>query len=126
MALNLLQISQCSAGGATVLGCAFRSIRGDELWTKTSRKFRRAKNVLVLALLSEGHACLFSKSACGLYLGDTDGRISESLDFGETWKTIAQTGPVSKGDHYRLIGRQRPDRETSERGLGHARRAPPT
>lgn len=43
-----------------------------------------------------------------LYAGDTDGQIFESRDGGDSWRIIFETGPVSKGEHYRGLMKGRP------------------
>lgn len=42
-----------------------------------------------------------------VYAGDTDGQIFESRDGGESWEIIFETGPVSKGEHYRGLAKGR-------------------
>ena len=43
----------------------------------------------------------------GLYTADTDGQIFESLDGGNTWEIIADVAPVSKGEFYRGLVKDR-------------------
>ena len=43
-----------------------------------------------------------------LYAADTDGQVFESLNEGETWTVIADVPPVSKGEFYRALVRERP------------------
>jgi photosystem II stability/assembly factor-like uncharacterized protein len=43
-----------------------------------------------------------------VYAADTDGQIFESRDGGDTWQIIAEAGPVSKGDQYRGLAKNRP------------------
>jgi hypothetical protein len=44
---------------------------------------------------------------CGLYAADTDGQIFESLDEGETWCIVADVAPVSKGEFYKGLRKDR-------------------
>jgi photosystem II stability/assembly factor-like uncharacterized protein len=39
---------------------------------------------------------------------DTDGQIYESMDGGDRWSVVAETGPVSKGEQYRGLAKGRP------------------
>lgn len=43
-----------------------------------------------------------------VYAGDTDGQVFESRDGGESWHIIAEVGPMSKGDFYRGLAKNRP------------------
>lgn len=43
-----------------------------------------------------------------VYAGDSDGQVFESRDGGETWHIIAEVGPMSKGDFYRGLAKNRP------------------
>jgi len=43
-----------------------------------------------------------------LFAADTDGQIFESRDGGDSWHMITETGPVSKGDFYMSMSRNRP------------------
>lgn len=68
----------------------------------------------LLGGLPDGQRALFSalsieSSAAGtsLYTADTDGQVYESLDEGETWSVIADVPPVSKGEFYRALVRER-------------------
>jgi photosystem II stability/assembly factor-like uncharacterized protein len=43
----------------------------------------------------------------GLYAADTDGQVFESLDGGDSWCIIADVAPVSKGEFYRGLVKDR-------------------
>jgi photosystem II stability/assembly factor-like uncharacterized protein len=43
-----------------------------------------------------------------VYAGDSDGQIFESRDGGDHWHMIAEVGPMSKGDFYRALAKNRP------------------
>jgi photosystem II stability/assembly factor-like uncharacterized protein len=43
-----------------------------------------------------------------VYAGDSDGQLFESRDGGDHWRIIAEIGPLSKGDFYRGLARNRP------------------
>jgi photosystem II stability/assembly factor-like uncharacterized protein len=43
----------------------------------------------------------------GLYAADTDGQVFESLDGGDHWTIIADVAPVSKGEFYRGLKKDR-------------------
>jgi photosystem II stability/assembly factor-like uncharacterized protein len=43
----------------------------------------------------------------GLYAADTDGQVFESLDGGDNWTIIADVAPVSKGEFYRGLKKDR-------------------
>lgn len=45
---------------------------------------------------------------CAVYAADTDGQIFESCDGGDTWRVVAEAAPVSKGDQYRGLAKNRP------------------
>ena len=47
------------------------------------------------------------KDGYALYAADTDGLVFESLDEGNHWTIIAEVPPVSKGEFYRALARDR-------------------
>ena len=47
------------------------------------------------------------KGGYALYAADTDGLVFESLDEGEHWTIVAEVPPVSKGEFYRALARDR-------------------
>ena len=49
----------------------------------------------------------FVSAVTALYAADTDGQVFESLNEGETWTVIADVPPVSKGEFYRALVRDR-------------------
>jgi photosystem II stability/assembly factor-like uncharacterized protein len=68
----------------------------------------------LLGGLPDGQRALFSAltiEACentyGLYAADTDGQLFESRDGGDAWSIIADVAPVSKGEFYRGLAKQR-------------------
>jgi hypothetical protein len=68
----------------------------------------------LLGGLPNGQRALFSAltieawpGGCALYAADTDGQVFESIDEGETWTMIAEVPPVSKGEFYRALARDR-------------------
>ncbi len=80
-----------------------RSRDGGKTWQRLRTGLpsggRPAFGALTLAAWPGGYA---------LYAGDTDGQIFESRDEGESWEIIFETGPVSKGEHYRGLAKGRP------------------
>jgi len=68
----------------------------------------------LLGGLPDGQRALFSavtieawKSGYSLYTADTDGQVFESLDGGDRWSIIADVAPVSKGEFYRGLVKNR-------------------
>jgi photosystem II stability/assembly factor-like uncharacterized protein len=68
----------------------------------------------LLGGLPNGQRALFSaitvstsEEGSALYAADTDGQIFESLDLGDSWTVIADVPPVSKGEFYRALVRER-------------------
>lgn len=47
-----------------------------------------------------------------VYAVDSDGTVYESLDNGDAWRVVADTPPVSKGEQYRGLAKNRPQRMT--------------
>ena len=68
----------------------------------------------LLGGLPNGQRALFSaitieawKGGYSLHAADTDGQVFESLDGGDTWEIIADVAPVSKGEFYRGLVKNR-------------------
>jgi len=68
----------------------------------------------LLGGLPDGQRALFGgltieayPGGTSLYAADTDGQVFESLDEGDTWTVIADVPPVSKGEFYRALVRER-------------------
>ena len=68
----------------------------------------------LLGGLPDGQRALFSgltiaswPGGSALYAADTDGQVFESLDKGEHWRIIADVDPVSKGEFYRGLIKDR-------------------
>lgn len=68
----------------------------------------------LLGGLPDGQRALFSaltiaawEGGSALYAADTDGQVFESLDGGERWTIIADVPPVSKGEFYRGLIKDR-------------------
>lgn len=68
----------------------------------------------LLGGLPDGQRALFSaltietwSDGYALYAGDTDGQIFESRDGGDTWTIIADVAPLSKGEFYKGLVRDR-------------------
>jgi photosystem II stability/assembly factor-like uncharacterized protein len=80
-----------------------RSRDGGRSWERLLNGFpdgqRPAIGAMTLEAWDGGYA---------LYAGDTDGQIFESRDGGDSWRIIFETGPVSKGEHYRGLLKGRP------------------
>jgi photosystem II stability/assembly factor-like uncharacterized protein len=80
-----------------------RSRDGGRSWERLLNGFpdgqRPAIGAMTLAAWDDGYA---------LYAGDTDGQVFESRDGGDSWRIIFETGPVSKGEHYRGLEKGRP------------------
>jgi photosystem II stability/assembly factor-like uncharacterized protein len=69
----------------------------------------------LLGGLPDGQRALFSAltvdawdGGSALYAADTDGQVFESRDNGDSWTIIADVAPVSKGEFYRALVRERP------------------
>jgi len=68
----------------------------------------------LLGGLPNGQRALFSAltieawpGGCALYAVDTDGQIFDSTDQGDSWTMIAEVPPVSKGEFYRALAKDR-------------------
>lgn len=69
----------------------------------------------LLGGLPDGQRALYGALSLEAWAGgyrivaaDSDGQIFESLDGGDHWSVVAETGPVSKGDQYRGLAKGRP------------------
>ena len=69
----------------------------------------------LLGGLPDGQRAVFSAltveawgGGSALYAADTDGQVFESRDNGDRWTIIADVPPVSKGEFYRALMRDRP------------------
>ncbi|MPZ56787.1 MAG: hypothetical protein GEU91_09900 [Rhizobiales bacterium] len=84
--------------------------------TKIARSRDGAKNwERLLGGLPDGQRAIFSAMTLeawdggfAVYAGDTDGQIFESRDGGDRWHMIVEVGPMSKGDFYRGLAKNRP------------------
>jgi len=83
-------------------GKILRSRDGGVTWTRLLGGLPNGQRAVFSALTIE-----VSPSGTGLYAADTDGQVFESLDQGETWTVIADVPPVSKGEFYRALVRER-------------------
>ena len=68
----------------------------------------------LLGGLPDGQRALFSaltveawQGGAALYAVDTDGQIFESTDEGDRWSIVAEVAPVSKGEFYRALAKDR-------------------
>lgn len=80
-----------------------RSRDGGRSWERLLHGFPDGQRPAIGAMTLEAW-----DSGYALYAGDTDGQIFESRDGGDTWRIIFETGPVSKGEHYRGLLKGRP------------------
>ena len=69
----------------------------------------------LLGGLPDGQRALFSaisidawKGGTAIFAVDTDGQVFQSLDGGDHWTIIADVAPVSKGEFYRGLAKNRP------------------
>ena len=84
-------------------GKILRSTDGGASWTRLLGGLPDGQRAVFSALTIET-----SSAGTGLYAADTDGQVFESLNEGETWTVIADVPPVSKGEFYRALVRERP------------------
>jgi hypothetical protein len=84
-------------------GKILRSRDGGATWTRLLGGLPNGQRAVFSALTIEA-----TGAGTGLYAADTDGQVFESLDDGETWTVIADVPPVSKGEFYRALVRDRP------------------
>lgn len=84
-------------------GKILRSRDGGATWTRLLGGLPDGQRAVFSGLTIEA-----SGSRTALYAADTDGQVFESLNEGETWTVIADVPPVSKGEFYRALVRERP------------------
>ena len=83
-------------------GKMFRSRDAGETWERLLGGLPNGQRATFGALTIEVHG-----NGYGLYAADTDGQIFESLDGGDNWCIIADVAPVSKGEFYRGLVKDR-------------------
>ncbi len=79
-----------------------RSRDGGNTWERLLGGLPDGQRALFSALSIEAHA-----DGASLYTADTDGQVFESLDHGDHWTIIADVAPVSKGEFYRALVKDR-------------------
>jgi hypothetical protein len=94
---------------------------GRRIGTRSARRGKIARSrdggntwQRLLGGLPNGQRALFSAltieawpGGSALYAVDTDGEVFESTDEGDNWTIIAEVPPVSKGEFYRALARDR-------------------
>ena len=83
-------------------GKMFRSRDAGQTWERLLGGLPNGQRATFSALTIETW-----KGGYGLYAADTDGQVFESLDGGDTWTIIADVAPVSKGEFYRGLRKDR-------------------
>jgi len=83
-------------------GKIFRSADAGKTWERLLGGLPNGQRALFSALTIEAWS-----GGYALYAADTDGQVFESLDTGETWTIIADVAPVSKGEFYKGLVRDR-------------------
>ena len=83
-------------------GSIFRSRDGGNTWERLLGGLPDGQRALFSAITIEAH-----DDGIGLYAADTDGQVFESLDGGDRWTVIADVAPVSKGEFYRALVKDR-------------------
>ena len=83
-------------------GKLFRSRDAGQTWERLLGGLPNGQRATFSALTIETWS-----GGYGLYAADTDGQIFESLDGGNTWGIIADVAPVSKGEFYRGLVKDR-------------------
>src|SRR5580692_7244871 len=79
-----------------------RSRDGGNTWQRLLGGLPNGQRAVYSALTIEAW-----KGGSALYAADTDGLVFESLDGGEHWTIVAEVPPVSKGEFYRALARDR-------------------
>ena len=79
-----------------------RSTDGGATWERLLGGLPNGQRALFSALSLE--AC---HDGCQLYAVDTDGQLFESLDDGDSWRIVADIAPVSKGEFFRALAKDR-------------------
>ncbi|MBI1205492.1 MAG: hypothetical protein GC182_23560 [Rhodopseudomonas sp.] len=83
-------------------GKMFRSRDAGQTWERLLGGLPNGQRATFGALTIEAYA-----GGYGLYAADTDGQVFESLDGGDHWTIIADVDPVSKGEFYRGLKKDR-------------------
>ena len=83
-------------------GKLLRSTDGGESWERMLGGLPNGQRALFSALTIES-----TPSGTNVFAADTDGQIFESDDGGDSWSIIAETAPVSKGEFYRALVKDR-------------------
>jgi hypothetical protein len=79
-----------------------RSRDGGNTWQRLLGGLPNGQRALFSALTIEAWP-----GSSALYAADTDGEVFESTDEGDNWTIIAEVPPVSKGEFYRALARDR-------------------
>jgi photosystem II stability/assembly factor-like uncharacterized protein len=79
-----------------------RSRDGGNTWQRLLGGLPNGQRALFSALTIEAWP-----GGSALYAADTDGEVFESTDEGDNWTIIAEVPPVSKGEFYRALARDR-------------------
>jgi len=79
-----------------------RSRDGGNTWQRLLGGLPNGQRALFSALTIEAWP-----EGSALYAVDTDGEVFESTDEGDTWTIMAEVPPVSKGEFYRALARDR-------------------
>ena len=88
--------------GGRARGQIARSRDGGNTWERLLGGLPNGQRALFSALSVEAH-----DEGASLYAADTDGQVFESLDGGDHWTIIADVAPVSKGEFYRALVKNR-------------------
>ena len=83
-------------------GKMFRSRDAGQSWERLLGGLPNGQRATFGALTIEAYDKGF-----GLYAADTDGQVFESLDGGDSWCIVADVAPVSKGEFYRGLVKDR-------------------
>jgi photosystem II stability/assembly factor-like uncharacterized protein len=83
-------------------GMVFRSRDAGQTWERLLGGLPNGQRATFGALTIEAW-----ERGYGLYAADTDGQVFESLDGGDSWCIIADVAPVSKGEFYRGLRKDR-------------------
>lgn len=83
-------------------GRILRSRDGGYSWTRLLGGLPDGQRALLSAL-----TVVAAPGGLWLFAADTDGQIFESADSGETWSIIADVAPVSKGEFFRALVKDR-------------------
>lgn len=83
-------------------GKLFRSADAGKTWQRLLGGLPNGQRALFSALTIEARS-----GGYALYAADTDGQVFESRDGGDSWTIIADVAPVSKGEFYKGLVRDR-------------------